>query len=361
MLILFGLLFAALYPTTVSHWTCLMLIGIDTDCGGPLQYPARCFWSRNDYGAKYENGCISKNTTSTDGMLSYIFLVANYSWKAAMLFSPARQRLETLVRTTLLRRLEMQIKRLAPKQTRRRWNASYRLLLTIYFPLFAVMEFVGSFAGALWAVSIGLTWGTLQLTLPRNGMDSITSNGVRQEKVWDFGQVLPVLLLIYPLIAFCTQFTAEDVDRHIESSQCHHVQLPGPCAAVSTGPNGGQTSRCTKARSQQLHTRATSSYNGDNADETMRASAVSTMFIALNTDDNSTFEGLHSAIYHTKTFKAVLIVLNCHIGAGVILTFTMTALVPGQIYLFLGSGIVACIFWLWLISACTMCCSRLYR
>ena len=203
MFVLFLLLFAALYPTSTSAFTCEVIGGDSTltKCS-PAQLPSRCFWNvqaikqaNND--PDYEGFCYGKDSIGPDGVLSYIFLTISYLWKGMMLFHQSRDRLQKWVRVKPLRILERPIKRLASSSAWFRRKFLYTILISMYIPILATFDLAQSFAASLWMVCIGLIWGTLQLIYPRL---YLPDRDLEKENIWNFGQILPMLLLALPLI-----------------------------------------------------------------------------------------------------------------------------------------------------------------
>ena len=77
-----------------------------------------------------------------------------------------------------------------------------KLTTSLYNMIWSSIEVSMSFSMSLWICGGGLMWGTLKIWLVRRD-SSITLQEVwSQKNTWSFGQVLPMLLLILPLLAF---------------------------------------------------------------------------------------------------------------------------------------------------------------
>lgn len=172
-----------------------------------LQLPARCFWQQ-DAGV-LEKFAYFRGSVAVNSILSYLFLVCSYVWKGATLFRPTNRFGSKWIYEKPLHRLRSWLKRAAPKQSassslqQARASVRYRLLMSVYVFLFAILEFITSFAGSLWITAIGLIWGTVAILSSRQ----LLPRGVREsENRWTFGQILPMLLLALPLLMMWEYF-----------------------------------------------------------------------------------------------------------------------------------------------------------
>lgn len=214
MLVLFGLLLVALIPTSgylfsltlqkVTSESDISPFGNGTavpwyhyDGDGPLwvmAIPARCFWS-----LEYRRG------TSTDGMISFVFLIVSYAWKVGLLYKRSEQGFRRWIRTKPLFVREKAIKVLAIRRRglTGRDLQQYRILVSEYVVILSLLDFCESLAASIWFLTIGLAWGTLQILQPRAG---IRRDIQQEENKWSFGQIMPLLLLALPLIAVLENF-----------------------------------------------------------------------------------------------------------------------------------------------------------
>lgn len=207
MLILFVMLVTALVPITREYWATALGRGMNPNTEQRIycmQLPARCFWRPQLAQPNVESPV--DDQVGPDGVMSYLLLVVSYAWKVSTLFERCRRGVEQWTRTKPLRTLETQLKRA-------RWHrhsvwvkTRYSLLVSTYVTLLAMVDFSRSFAASLWIVTVGLIWGSLHLWVPRRYLPADVRN---QESTWGFGQILPMMLLLLPLLAIGEQFYGE--------------------------------------------------------------------------------------------------------------------------------------------------------
>jgi hypothetical protein len=79
MFVLFCLLFAALYPTSTTAWSCSISKTFQSQIKcATIQYPAPCFWTNQADQMKRLTSCIQDGLPSINGAMSYVFLVTSY-------------------------------------------------------------------------------------------------------------------------------------------------------------------------------------------------------------------------------------------------------------------------------------------
>ncbi|EKG22598.1 hypothetical protein MPH_00066 [Macrophomina phaseolina MS6] len=161
--------------------------------------PAVCFWNR-----RYMDGI------STDSVLSYILLGCNYLWKVTSLFTNTHK----AARKTLRERPARVFPRLIRKAAL--WRGSrhravylitawpYSLLVGLYVLYVAVFDFFESFAASMAILFVSLVWGTLNLIIPRAFLRPYMEG---DEDHWNFGQYLPLLLLLLPVMSVVEEFS----------------------------------------------------------------------------------------------------------------------------------------------------------
>ena len=76
-----------------------------------------------------------------DGILSYVFLVVSYVWKASMLFGPSRNALLNWTRKRHLFTFERAIQRQALSSKGRHSRIAYSLLTSVYILFLAIADF----------------------------------------------------------------------------------------------------------------------------------------------------------------------------------------------------------------------------
>jgi hypothetical protein len=101
----------------------------------------------------------------------------------------------------------------------------YRLLLGLYLFLIAFLDFVGSFACFLGIVTVSFAWANFELLIPRL---HVFPTCVRQAlELWDFGQILPLLLLLGPFYSF--------VEHWLRDRNSQNDILSGPEDSSNSG------------------------------------------------------------------------------------------------------------------------------
>ncbi|KKY16131.1 putative udp-glucosyl transferase family protein [Diplodia seriata] len=96
----------------------------------------------------------------------------------------------------------------------------YATLVGTYAMSVAVLDFAASFFASLTMLTISLAWGTLNLLMPRQAFAEFIGP---DENTWNFGQVLPMLLLLLPVVSVVEEFS---VATHHEEGQGEVVSHP---------------------------------------------------------------------------------------------------------------------------------------
>lgn len=213
MALLGVMLLVALVPTTGYNWLAIITRsrrrGHTYDSAfrettlSSAGIPARCLWQR-----QYSGGLIP------DVAWSFIILIFSYLWKGLLLFRPS-QRFLTLssrqkMQGPIQRRLDNIAATLAQDRRKpRRWPVlQYKLTLCLYLAVWALFELAQSFVMSLWICGAGLVWGSFQILEPRR---TIPSQTLDSENSWTFGQILPVLLLLVPILSFFEGYASTSV------------------------------------------------------------------------------------------------------------------------------------------------------
>ncbi|KAI7542134.1 hypothetical protein KC331_g8143 [Hortaea werneckii] len=223
MTILLLLLIAALIPTTKYVWISALrnhplkefsyYSPEKENDGLGLGIPAKCFWDFRDP----SRGELFRDV-NIDSPFSFAILILGYVWKLGQLYNGSRTWSKKWLRCVpewLLERAaiyELRSQHSWPFGSRMR----YRIIMLVYVPMVAWFEFLESFAASLWLLLLGLIWGSMQIFLPRN---SAPSHVIREESVWGFGQILPLLFLLQPAAATFEHFYASHVDRKFRKQQ----------------------------------------------------------------------------------------------------------------------------------------------
>ncbi|KAL0262002.1 hypothetical protein SLS55_003437 [Diplodia seriata] len=226
MLTLFALLVAALVPTVSQSFNNALA---NHPADGYYWYadiyyyaflftpadPIFCFWLP-EYSAE---------GPTTDALVSLIMLTCSYAWKTTGVFFRPQQR--ALLRCETLRtRLPRLLRRAAMWRQRKgrfvrimtAWP--YATIVGTYAMSVAVLDFAASFFASLTMLTISLAWGTLNLLMPRQAFAEFIGP---DENTWNFGQVLPMLLLLLPVVSVVEEFS---VATHHEEGQGEAVSHP---------------------------------------------------------------------------------------------------------------------------------------
>jgi hypothetical protein len=194
MALLALMLLVALIPTTGMNWDAILHDGGPTDIISSSGAPAWCFWH-----SEYSGGL------APDAAWSFIILIFSYLWKGMLLFKPSQRFLKVKCRERLQDPLKIFIDRVSAeliqdRRAHRMWLlVQYKLSLSLYLMVWTTFELAESFITSLWICGGGLVWGSIQILQVRQ----TTSVKLRAaENSWAFGQLLPVLLLAVPLVAF---------------------------------------------------------------------------------------------------------------------------------------------------------------
>lgn len=223
MALLGVMLLVALVPTTGYNW--LAIITRSRRRGHTFDgtfhetalssagIPARCLWQR-----QYSGGLIP------DAAWSFIILIFSYLWRGLLLFRPSHRFLKLSCRGKMQGPLQRQLDRIAAnlaqdRRRPRRWPIlQYKLTLCLYLAVWALFELAQSFVMSLWICGAGLVWGSFQILEPRR---TIPSQTLDTEDSWTFGQVLPVLLLLVPILSFFEGYTSKSVPN--PPVPCHSI------------------------------------------------------------------------------------------------------------------------------------------
>ena len=213
MALLGVMVLVALVPTTGYNWLAIITRsrrrghtydGTSHDTAiSSAGIPARCLWQR-----QYSGGLIP------DAAWSFIILIFSYLWKGLLLFRSSHRFLKLSCREKMQGPLQRRLDRIAAilaknRRKPRRWLVlQYKLTLCLYLAVWALFELAQSFVMSLWICGAGLVWGSFQILEPRRTMPSQTLN---TENSWTFGQILPVLLLLVPILSFAEGYTSKSV------------------------------------------------------------------------------------------------------------------------------------------------------
>jgi hypothetical protein len=212
MILLLGLLIAALVPMRSLHFT-RGIVSLQFDSTALKVYLFQggmtCFWNHREW-----------QTLPLDEVviLELTFLGLNYVWRfCQIIFMEPSQILSSVLGHPaggIVRFVSAKAKTFTPA-TKKRHKITYTLLLILYINCKALADIATSFAASLGVLIFSVVWGTAQLLHVRRGTaagsslsaDLSTYEGVDLgENVWTFGQLVAVLLCILPLLAVAESF-----------------------------------------------------------------------------------------------------------------------------------------------------------
>lgn len=192
MLTLLVMLLIALVPTVSVQWAILSpLSDWETDDETSFGAPALCFWGRT-----WGSG------VNPDAVISFLILAVSYVWKVGGLFPSMTSAWAVWIRDPLDRLMERALVAVATRheqRSRRRYLWVFRICLAAYLPATATLEVLNSFSAALWLSILGFVYGILQITIPRQLVQSLDHNLAEKERSLTFGQLVPLILLVQPI------------------------------------------------------------------------------------------------------------------------------------------------------------------
>ena len=204
MLVLLILLCVALYPTTHWVWADSVLIAACRD-------PAHCPGLQRNVHLLCQRAC-TNNTLgglSPQGVLSYLILFTSYFWQAATLLKRKGPVLKGLRKPLIW--AERAISHVQSNQAsgKRVAFAKFRrsTLVGVYLFLRAVLDVLGSFAFHITIVFFALCWGLMQILIARLNMLPPSMRAILRH--WDFGQILPLIILLTPLYGVVELFSSK--------------------------------------------------------------------------------------------------------------------------------------------------------
>ncbi|KAF4550757.1 Hypothetical protein D9617_16g015470 [Elsinoe fawcettii] len=208
MIMLFLLLMVALIPT---HMEAYQRDVLAITRALTKSVPARCFWQVAATRKAPETpfpirnspaDALFRNGVNVDGqsIFSAMILAGTFFWRLLGMFDTSRNGFRSFFQERPGRFLERHITRMASMR-----GTSFRVftiprisLIIIYLLHTLLWDTLDSFAGSIWFITINLATATAQLFLVRLHL----SKADRQaESKWTFGQIVPLVLLILPVLS----------------------------------------------------------------------------------------------------------------------------------------------------------------
>ena len=203
MLVLLILLCVALYPTT--HW-----VWADSVLIAACQDPAHCPGLQRNVHSLCRRACTNETGgLSPQGVLSYLILFTSYFWQAATLLKWKAPILKVLCKPLIwveraiphAQTSQVSGKRVAFTKFRR------STLVGVYIFLLAGLDVLGSFAFHIIIVFSALSWALMQILIARLNMLPPPMRAILRQ--WDFGQILPLIILLTPLYGVVELFSSK--------------------------------------------------------------------------------------------------------------------------------------------------------
>ena len=197
------MILVALIPTTGTIWSQMISSGGTAAAG----VPAQCFWQIEAF-----------EGFNVDSIWSFLILVGSFAWKGPQLFRSSNSWLKGR-RTWLLEKISTRLDRLL-NETRAIGGPSfglkfrYRLNFLVFFLIWVVFELLQCFLTSILICCGGLAWGTTQILALRSTVDPKV---LKEENTWGFGQLLPVLLLAVPFLAYADGLFGEHLSPTLRS------------------------------------------------------------------------------------------------------------------------------------------------
>lgn len=211
MLALLVMMCIAIYPTTEYDWADhtvydLGFCSSSHSCSGLTEKVDR-HWQA----ARKQHRLVPQ------GVFAYAILIISHVWQSAMLFkkvhSSAHDRAQGLLKA-LGGALRPPIRNEPPEVSLR--QIKYRLVIGIYMFFLAIIEILGSWAFVQFLVGTHLAWSSFQLFVPRFIL--LPSCVAAELNNWNFGQILPMLLLLSPLYSIVAYYF-----RHIDIKESENI------------------------------------------------------------------------------------------------------------------------------------------
>lgn len=123
------------------------------------------------------------------------------------------------------------------------WLAAHRIVISVWLPLFAILETLASFSMAIWISCLGLIFGTLQIAIPREQNQTVLG---QNENTWGFGQLVPLILLIQPFSVVWENLIIDPKSAQEEGLD------DGPARATTESPTARKPS-LQETNAQEVH------------------------------------------------------------------------------------------------------------
>lgn len=201
MVLLLGLLASAMVPTTNNAFVLAIGRQESRDNLERRGTPAHCFWGNGQALALDRRD----QSLNFDSIISYVALFGSFVWKLSQLFSKSRGKSRRWLRVFP----DLLLERAARRALSGSWRVTYKFTKFCYIIFMVYAEVLESFMFTMLVLLFTLSWGTLTLLVPRLMAPTEVSEA---EQDMQFGQLLPLLLLLQPLLTIFEHFTGESLD-----------------------------------------------------------------------------------------------------------------------------------------------------
>lgn len=200
---------AAHYIPSRSHRNVTDGTAVPTKCFygfgyGDNWHPYNDFRFRTAYGYVNLRSMDTESYVPLPAIISYTTLIGSYIWKLTQLFDQSLSWFRRAIRYMPEAKLELAARRALTRHERPTgWDLCLYFVIKVAYLAFCVIaDVLDSFAATNLVLFFTLTWGTLQVALPRIWLIQRTD----VVETLSFGQILPLLLLLQPVAAVVAHF-----------------------------------------------------------------------------------------------------------------------------------------------------------
>lgn len=187
------------------------------------------------------------------GVFTYIILVISHARQAAMLFSGIHGCISCTARRPL-NSLEQQILKSCPSDlsVKLTKQLTYRVRIGVYVFSLVSFEILSSWAFVQYLILVHLAWSSFQIFIPRfKLLPSCIASELGQ---WDFGRILPLLLLLGPIYSVAGYYIRYlDTEYQQTSQEAQHPLTSSPNTDENSRSPSGSVHRLCDTIFDSLH------------------------------------------------------------------------------------------------------------
>lgn len=218
------MLLVALAPTWLERFE---MYRLDFDSG----MPATCIWQMLGHVSAIGRPQLKDSMS----IISTAILVITFLWRVSNLFSSyssgswkfkLRQGTEKVMERCMSRCLK-------PDDPYRQYlnHVCYASIMVLYIFHHLTWDILESYSGALWLITMSITYGTSRLVWSRSRGTQLTET-LRAENQWSFGQIIAILLLILPFVAAIEDFLTETKGNEPEGTSSREASVGSATLAI---------------------------------------------------------------------------------------------------------------------------------